>query len=341
MQRFEWQRANTPEMATAHTRTTAQAMLSLDKEPEAHQSILIKAGGVDLLDLMKAGLVVPKRLVDISQLHELEGISRTAEGGFRIGTLTTLAQIAGHETLAQQYPALIDAVASAASPQIRNRATIGGNLLQRPRCWYLRSAAHHCLRKGGAHCFALDGDNRYHAIFANQSCAIVHASTPATPLLAFSAEVELRNHDGKQRRVALKDFFRLPQADLHRENILADGELLTAVLLPPPSPANRSVYLEVGEKAAFDWPLAAVSIVLQMARDQQCQQASIVLGAVAPIPWQASAAEAVVQGARINSETARAAAEAALTDATPLADNGYKLHLVKTLVQRAIMSTVN
>lgn len=341
MQNYEWQRAKSIERAASQCQTTAQAMLSLKEAPPEQTAVLIKAGGVDLLDLMKSNLVSPRRLVDISQLHELEGISQVADGGYRIGALTTLAQIASHDRLAQCYPAFIDAVASAASPQIRNRATIGGNLLQRPRCWYLRSPAHHCLRKGGAHCFAFEGDNRYHAIFANQSCAIVHASTPAIPLQSYSAELELLDHEGHERRVALRDFFRLPQTDIHGENSLANGELLTAIYLPATTERLRSVYLEIGEKAAFDWPLAAVSATLELDTDNKCIQASVVLGAVAPIPWQATQAEAQLCGQVVSEETAMAAAGAAVNGATPLSDNAYKIPIVKQLVQRAILSTID
>jgi len=342
MQDFEWQAATSLSAAlTSQSQTTAQAMLSLDGHPGEQQVVLIKAGGVDLLDLMKAGLVHPKRLVDISRLADLDGITQTDDGRMRIGALATLAQIAEHAELRQHYPALSEAAACAASPQIRNRASLGGNLLQRPRCWYLRSSAYHCLRKGGSHCFAMDGDNRYHAVFANQSCAIVHASTPATPLLAYAAEVEIMNRDGQQRRVALKDFFRLPQADMHGENSLAAAEIITAVLLPAAAPSMHGVYLEVGEKAAFDWPLAAVAVVLDMADATHCRSASIVLGAVAPVPWCASEAQACLSGAVINEDSAAAAAEAALSGATPLSGNAYKLPLVKNLVQRAIISAVS
>lgn len=341
MRDFEWQAATTLSAVLAsQSQTTAQAMLSLDGQPGQH-AVLIKAGGVDLLDLMKTGLVQPQRLVDISRLPDLAGVTQTADGRVRIGALTTLAQIAEHAELRQQYPALTEAAAQAASPQIRNRATLGGNLLQRPRCWYLRSGAYHCLRKGGSHCFALDGDNRYHAIFANQSCAIVHASTPATPLLAYGAEVEIINSKGQHRRLALKDFFRLPQADMHSENSLAQGDIIVALELPASITTMRSVYLEVGEKAAFDWPLAAVAVVLDMADSVHCRSAEIVLGAVAPVPWSAREAQTCLSGAVINEETAASAAEAALSGATPLSGNHYKLPLVRNLVKRAILTAVS
>ena len=339
MEPFAWQPAASPsEAASIATHTTAEAMLTLTGRPDTRQAMLIKAGGVDLLDLMKEGLVNPGRLIDISRLPDLDGISGEPDGGVRIGALATLARIAAHPALQQSHAALSQAAALAASPQIRNRATLGGNLLQRPRCWYFRSAAHHCLRKGGAHCFAFPGDNRYHAVFANQGCAIVHASTPATALAAYRAEVELADSAGHRRRVPLADFFVLPQADMHRENTLARGELLTAVWLPPQKPDCRAQYLQIGERAAFDWPLAAVAAVLDMDGTGHCRQASIVLGAAAPVPWRARQAETLLAGARIDSATAAAAGEAALAGATPLSQNAYKLPLLAALVRRAVLS---
>ena len=341
MEAFEWQQAQSPADAAALvTHTTAAAMLTLQARPSERQAILVKAGGVDLLDLMKEGLAIPRRLVDISQLRELQGISTGDDGSLRIGALTTLAQIAAHPGLRQSHGALAQAAAMAASPQIRNRATLGGNLLQRPRCWYLRSAAHHCLRKGGGHCFAFAGDNRYHAVFANHGCAIVHSSTPAAALLAFHAQVEILHPRAQRYRLPLEDFFVLPEADMQRENILGAGEILTAVWLPPQMPAHRSLYLQVAEKAAFDWPLAAVAVVLDLDAAGLCREASIVLGAAAPVPWRARQAEALLRGAAINGETAEAAGEAALAGATPLAQNAYKLHLLATLVRRAVLGAV-
>ena len=341
MEPFAWQRAASPsEAVSVATHTTAEAMLTLTGRPDTPQATLIKAGGVDLLDLMKEGLVNPGGLIDISCLPELDGISGEQDGSVRIGALATLAQIAAHPAVRRSHAALSQAAALAASPQIRNRATLGGNLLQRPRCWYFRSAAHHCLRKGGAHCFAFQGDNRYHAVFANQGCAIVHASTLATALAAYRAEVELADSAGQRRRVPLADFFVLPQTDMHRENTLARGEILTAVWLPPQKPASRSQYLQVGERAAFDWPLAAVAVVLDVDETGHCRQANIMLGAEAPAPWRARQAETLLVGARINSATAAAAGEAALAGATPLSQNAYKLPLLAALVRRAVLAAV-
>lgn len=339
MQDFAWLRATSAtEAAAVADQTTAEAMVTPTGRLGPAEATLIKAGGVDLLDLMKDGLVSPRQLVDISRLRELEGITVDDGGGVRIGALTTLARIVDHPDLRRSHPALGQAAAEAASPQIRNRATLGGNLLQRPRCWYLRSSAHHCLRKGGTQCFALEGDNRYHAVFANRGCAIVHASTPATPLVAYRAEMQLLSADGRRRQVPLEDFLLLPETDPHRENGLMAGEILTGVTLPPQPQTSNSFYLEVGERAAFDWPLAAAAAVLNIDTDGQCRQASLVLGAAAPVPWRAKRAEALLVGTEINGELAAAAAQAALAGATPLSGNTYKLALLATLVRRAILA---
>ncbi len=235
---------------------------------------------------------------------------------------------------------LADAVRGSASPQIRNVGTLGGNLLQRPRCWYFRSHAYHCLRKGGGHCFAISGENQYHAIFGNMPCAIVHPSTVATMLVALGAGVELTDAAGGRRQLALEDFFVAPERDLQRENDLQPNEILSAIRLPKPSPGLRTAYLRQGEKEMFVWPLADVAVALELAPDGACRRAAIVLGAAAPVPHRARAAEAALTGQRIDEATAAAAAHAALDGATPLSKNAYKLPLFETLVRRAILKAV-
>ena len=175
------------------------------------------------------------------------------------------------------YPALADAAGNSASPEIRNAATLGGNLLQRPRCWYFRAAQHRCLRKGGGHCYAIDGENQYHAIFDNRFCAIVHPSTSATALVALGAEVELGDEDGATRRLALEDFFVGPDKDVQRENDLRPREILTAVLLPNAA-GLRTAHLKLSQKLSFDWPLVDVAVALDLGPDGACRRASIVLG---------------------------------------------------------------
>lgn len=340
MDRFTWRQAATLEdVAGDSPSTTAEAMLTLSGVPD-RQHVLIKAGGVDLLDLMKEGLAAPRSLVDISRIPELEHISQEADGRVRVGALTTLAELARNALVRQNYPALSQAAAQAASPQVRNRATLGGNLLQRPRCWYFRSASYHCTRKGGAHCFAFEGDNRYHAVFGNHGCAFVHPSTPATSLVAYGGSVELADARGRWREMALEDFFLLPGKDLHQENSLATGEILTAVYLPPHRRGRTASYLQMAEKGAFDWPLAAVAVLLELDRAGRCERANIILGAVAPVPWRSTAAESALTGREITAEAAEAAAKAAIAGASPLSRNGYKLSLLEVLVRRAVLRAV-
>jgi xanthine dehydrogenase YagS FAD-binding subunit len=332
MNRFAFARPRTIEEAgSIASATVADAMVGA--RPDA---ALIKAGGIDLLDLMKENLVAPATVVSLGGIPGLDAIA-DENGGLRIGPMVTLAALAANGAVRDRYPALAAAAGSSASPQLRNVATIGGNLLQRPRCWYFRSDAYHCLRKGGGHCFALSGENQYHAIFDNHSCAIVHPSTAATVLVALGASVELTG--GKAvRRLVLEDFFVPPDRDLQRENDLRPRELLSAIYLPALPPGTRMAHLKQGEKDSFDWPLADVAVVLSLGIDGSCNRASVVLGAAAPIPHRAKTAEAVLTGRKIDAAAAREAARAALEGATPLAKNAYKLPLFETLVRRSILA---
>ncbi|MGA3400206.1 MAG: FAD binding domain-containing protein [Acetobacteraceae bacterium] len=336
MERFAWQSARSvAEAATLAGRTVAAAMLTDPTQPAAPDCVVMKAGGIDLLDLMKEGVLRPARLVNLREIPGLDSISEDGDG-MRIGALATLEQIATHPMLRQRYTALADAAASSASPQIRHVATLGGNLLQRPRCWYFRSAAHRCARKGGNHCFAFTGENQYHAVFGQAGCAIVHPSTAATALAAFDARVELVNAQGAARSMPFDKFVVGPDTDITRETDLRGGEVLTAVLLPPVPASARSVFFKQGEKS-FDWSIADVAIVLDRAPDGRCRHASIVLGAAAPVPWRAAQAEAALAGQMIDATVARAAGQAAIAGAVPLRHNAYKLPILATLVRRAVL----
>jgi xanthine dehydrogenase YagS FAD-binding subunit len=278
--------------------------------------------------------------VNLRAIPGLDGIARERDGGVRVGANVTLAQLAQDPLISASYRALANATRTSASPQIRVVATIGGNLLQRPRCWYFRSRHHHCVRKGGASCFAFAGENQYHAIFGHNGCAIVHPSTAATALVAFGAKLELASAGGASRIVRLDEFLVPPEVDLQRENDLKPGEILVAIRLPPQTQA-RSAHLKQGEKEAFDWPVADVAAVLEIASDGVCRSASIVLGAAAPTPHRASAAEAALIGQPINETTARAAGHAALAGAAPLAKNAYKLPIFEALVRRTILAAAS
>jgi xanthine dehydrogenase YagS FAD-binding subunit len=337
MNRFEWASArDVLTAARSGAATVADAMVTPNAEPGT-QTTILKAGGIDLLDLMKEGLLTPRRLVNLRDMPELAGIMEQSDGGLRIGSMVTLAQLAAHPVVRARYSAVAQAAGQSASPQIRQVATIGGNLLQRPHCWYFRSLEHHCLRKGGHTCFAFSGENQYHAIFGQSGCAIVHPSTAATALVALDAKVELVVAHGTKRVVALEAFFVTPDKDILRENDLKSGEILTAVVLPPLKSGVRSMHLRQGEQESFDWPIADVAAVLEIDVSGVCRRVSIVLGAAAPAPYRATGAESALTGQPISEDTARKAAKAAISGAAPLGNNAYKVPVFETLVRRAIL----
>jgi xanthine dehydrogenase YagS FAD-binding subunit len=320
MNRFEWAEAATVDEAVA----------------QINSKVVVKAGGIDLLDRLKEGLEAPQRLVNIRNLKGLERIRDDAKTGLHLGPLVTLAQLDADPTVRRRYTALSDAAGHAATPQIRNMATVGGNLLQRPRCWYFRSEQFDCRKKGGERCFAIEGENQYHAIFGNQLCAIVHPSATAVALVALGARLELTGARGK-REVLLEEFFVTPEQDIRRENSIGADELITEIRVPAPAPGARSAYLKQGEKESFDWPIAEVAVVLESGGGR-VTRASVVLGAAAPVPLRARAAESALAGQIVNDESARRAARAAVNTATPLSENGYKLPIFETLVRRAILA---
>lgn len=337
MNTFEWSVAREVANAGAGTEPVAAAMRSRTGTPPADAAIL-KAGGIDVLDLMKEGLLTPRRIVNLRDLRELARIEEVAGGALRIGSMATLAQLAAHPLVRERHAALAEAAAQSASPQIRNVATVGGNLLQRPRCWYFRSLHHHCLRKGGTTCFAFAGENQHHAVFAHQGCAIVHPSSIATPLVAFDAAVDLAGAKSGRRTVALEAFFKGTTEDLRRENDLQSGEILTAVVLAAPKPGTVSAYLRQGELDSFDWPAAEAAAVLELGADRVCRRASLVLGAAAPVPYRVRQAESALAGQSVSETVARTAANAALAGAAPLSANAYKLPMLEALSRRAILA---
>lgn len=298
------------------------------------ETAMVKAGGIDVLDRLKEGLDAPKRLVNIRNIAELKFVKESG-GALRLGPLMTLAETSQHAIVKRRFPALADACSMAATPQIRNVATIGGNILQRPRCWYFRDEQFNCLRKGGDRCFAQDGENDYHAVFDNSICAIVHPSAVAVALVAYGATAQLTSEEGK-REVSLESIFVRPEQDVKREHSLAPGELLTEITLPAMGVGGQSTYIKLMEKESFDWPAAEVATVLQLANGR-VEKASIILGAAAPVPWRAKQAEAFLAGKPLNKDTAAQAARAAIEGATPLRDNAYKLQLIEVAVRRTLL----
>lgn len=290
-----------------------------------------KGAGTDLVDRLKEGTAAPTRVVDLRRLPGGATIERTSSG-VRIGALTTLAVVA--RELAGDFPALAAACGGAATPQVRNAATLAGNLCQRPRCWYFRSAEFECLKKGGGECLAQEGENSFHALYANRTCAAIHPSAAGVALLALGADIETISPKGA-RTIPVAGFFARPEDDIGRENVLGPAELITSLTLRK-IPAARSAYRKLMQKQSFDWPLADAAVAWQE-DDGIARDVRVVLGSCAPVPFRALAAERALEGTRPDAASAARAAEAATGDATPLAQNGWRLPLVKAAARRAIL----
>lgn len=298
------------------------------------ENSVVKGGGIDLLDLVKEGLSEPGRVINIRDLPELKGIRELEDGGLAIGAAVTLAELSSNKTINSKYLALAQAAESAATPQIRNAATLAGNLCQRPRCWYFRSADFNCLRNGGDECYADEGENQYHAILGNQDgCIMVHPSATAVALLAFNARLKIVSPEG-EKEIAVADFFVAPDQDITREHVLKANEIITEIILPATAGAV-SYYFKQKEKQAFDWPIADVAVVLNM-KNKVCSKASVVLGSAAPVPWRLKKAEVALKGQSITVSMAQKIAEEALADAMPVTMNAYKVPVFKTVLYRTI-----
>ena len=335
MKKISWYDATTLQEAQKEVDATASTLISDEKNGTA----ILKSGGIDVMDLMKEGLIAPEKVVNIRNIPGLDAISFDAKKGLRIGSNVTLAAIEKNDDIKSSYLALHLAVAKAATPQLRNMSTVGGNLGQRTRCWYFRSIDHQCLRKGGDTCFAQKGENEYHAVMNNGTCASVYASSVATALMAFNAVVEITAENGQEKKVPIAEFFVTPYEDIKKENVLKSGEIITAVVLPPVNDKIKSYYIKQGARQSYDWALADVAVVVELA-GKKCKSAKIALGAASPVPTRSSEAEAILTRDGITSSSAQLAADAAMEKATPLEKNGYKVAIFKTILQRAILKTV-
>ncbi len=293
------------------------------------------AGGMDLLDLMKDYIIQPDVVVNVKKLPST--ITVPAQGLTVIGAAARLADVAEHDGIRKAYPAFAQAADSVGTPQIRHSGTVGGNLMQRPRCWYFRNEEFHCLKKGGARCFAVDGENQFHAIFGDGPCHIIHPSTLAVPLIAYGGRIKVAGPDG-EREIEADKFYEMPDRNMFGETVLQPNELVTGIVLPALRNTKSAIY-EVKFKQSHDWPLAFASVALRMA-GSTVESARVVLGAVAPIPWRSMAAEAALKGKTVDDQVAWQAAEAALADAKPMSGNAYKVQVAKTALRRAIMKAV-
>jgi xanthine dehydrogenase YagS FAD-binding subunit len=318
-----------PSFSTIRPETLREAIAEL-QSPGA----LLHGGGTDLLGCLHDGVFTAEKLVSLTAITELAGIGSTNDGGRRLGALTTITALGANGDLGKNYPGLVQAAAAVASPQLRNQGTLGGNLCQKPRCWYYRGEFD-CLRKGGAKCYAVAGQNQFHCLLGGSHCYIVHPSDPAAALLALDARIEIVGPGGK-RTVAVEEFHVPPHKDPRRETFLEQGEIVTAVLLPPPKSGMRSSYRKVRGRQSWDFAVAGLALALQMDGDI-VRNGRVVLSGAAPVPWRSKGAEESLRGKTLDFRSARAAAETAMAEARPLAHNGYKVPLFKGLIEEELL----
>ena len=338
MNKFSWYEAKSVEDALEQVNSTVSEQLY----GASNDAAIFKSGGVDVFDWVKEGLLKPERIINIRNIPGMDGISYDGKKGLRIGANVTLSAIAEHPEVKENYLALHQAVNHAATPQLRNMSTLGGNIAQRNRCWYFRSAEHKCFRKAGDRCFARHaetGENENHAIIDNGSCVSVHASSIATALMAFNATVVILGEGGKKKEVSMDEFFVPASKDIAMETILRPKEIITEIVLPAPSKNTRSFYVKHVARESYDWSLGDVAVVMETS-GTKCKSASIVLGAAAPVPYRSVEAQKAMENEEINEANAGNAAEQAMSVARPLSKNGYKVPLFKSIIKQAIVEVV-
>ena len=289
----------------------------------------VHGGGTDLIGCLRDRVFDTETVVSLGGVTELRGITATADGGLKLGAMTTIADIADHADIDRRYTALADAAKIVASPQLRNQGTIAGNLCQKPRCWYYRGDFH-CLRKGGEKCYAYDGENQFHCIFGGEACYIVHPSDTAPALAALGAVCRVSG-PVTSRSVAVEKLHVPPSDDPQRETLLEPDEVITEVVLPSPPDGLRSSYRKVRARASWDFALAGVALALVF-DGETVASARVFLSGAAPIPWRAAGIEDAITGKTLDEATITAAAEVSVNGAEPLSRNGYKIDLFKGLV---------
>jgi xanthine dehydrogenase YagS FAD-binding subunit len=318
----------------ASPRDVAHAVSIIRDARQANRSVAIAGGGSDLLGMMKERLIAPDVLVSLKTIKGNDQVRQVSGGGVTIGGLVTLDALARNPLIRDRYAVLAEAADGVATPQIRNVATLAGNVCQRPWCWYYRNGFK-CLKNGGTTCYSVTGENEFHAIFGGGPSYIVHPSDTAPALVALGATFHIAGPSG-DRAVAAADFFTLPKDDAARENVLQDGELLASIALPPARAAGRSTYHKILDREAWTHAVVSAAVMLDMDKGV-CRRARIVLGGVAPIPWRLPEVETLITGQRITPGLAANAGEAAVAGARPLAKNGYKVPMVRAMVTRTLL----
>ncbi len=298
------------------------------------QMALPFAGGTDLLGMMKDGIASPNKLVNLKSIAELNKINYLPAKGLTIGALATITEIAEHPLINEKYSVLAQAAKEVASPQLRNLGTIGGNICQRPRCWYYRGEFH-CLRKGGGMCYAVDGRNKFHCVIGGGPCFIVHASDTAVALTALDAKVVIFSGK-KSRSIPIGDFFVLPEINVERENVLKPGEIVTEIQIPDLPANTQSSYLKLKERRAWDFAVVSVAAVVQK-NGASFTSGTVALGGVAPIPWLEKEVSSKLAGLKIDAKNIEQLSTKALNDAEPLENNAYKVPLAQNMIKKLLL----
>lgn len=311
--------------------STNQAVAALQKAKESGSPM---GGGTDLVGLMKSRIVNPEVVVDLKVVDALTYI-RANGGGFEIGAATTVADVQFSQEIGKSHPMLQKAASVVASQQIRNQGTVGGNLCQRPRCWYYRNTMTPCLRRDGTFCSAVLGENKYHAILGGAGCFIVHPSDLAPTLIALDARAKISGPEGS-KVVPMEQFFVLPKDDLHNENILQPGEILEEVQLPAPMQGGKQVFLKHRIRQVWDFAILSVACQMQV-QGNAIRDVRLVLGAVAPAPWRCHIAEEILRGATLSPEVVDRAIKAELAKARPMTQNAYKIDLAAAMMRQALL----
>jgi xanthine dehydrogenase YagS FAD-binding subunit len=321
-------------LANVNARDARQAAALLRDARRQGRAVMLSGGGSDLLALIKDRIVSPDLVVNLRTVQGLDSVTE-ARGAIAIGGLITLDALGRHAVVRARYPVLAEAADSVATPQIRNVATLAGNVCQRPWCWYYRNGFP-CYKAGGTTCFSVAGENQFHAIFGGGPSFIVHPSDCAPALVALEATFRIVGPAG-ERTVAASEFFAPPRQNPAKENVLADDEVLASVTVPPLAASARSAYHKVMDREAWTHAVVSAAVVLDM-DGALCRRARIVLGGVAPVPWRVQGAERVLEGQRLTPSLAARAGEAAVEGARPLSKNAYKVPLTKAVVARTVLA---
>jgi xanthine dehydrogenase YagS FAD-binding subunit len=323
------------EFKIAQPRSLGQVTSLLSQEKIRYS---LMAGGTDLLDELKSEIIAPDIVIDLKSVPDFSFI-KTDKKSVAIGAMTTVADLAENPIIQENFPGLKEAALSLASPQLRNVGTVGGNLCQRPRCWYYRDPDTICRKKGGSRCYAIGGRNRYHAIFGGGICHIVHPSDLAPALISLDAEVTINGTAGEKNIVKIEDFFTPPQKDVRKENILGSHLVVSEIRIPLPKNGAKSTYHKFKERGTWDFAVVSAA-VNGVVSNRMFADLRIVCGGVAPIPWRLKKAEDFIKGKKVTESVIRQGAIESLADAKPLEENAYKLDLLEAVLYAAISSLV-